>query len=281
MPYFFENSYYHFMEVFGLNQINFPGLGLYFKVNSVAFNLFGKDIYWYGIILSFAFLTGISISLYLTKYSEIDKESLLDFIIVLIPFSIIGARIYYVIFKIQDYKYNKLEVFKIWHGGLAIYGGIIAAIATGIIFSRLKKINFFNLADIIVPGLVIGQTIGRWGNFVNKEAYGYETTVPWRMQIMDYYHNKFIAVHPTFFYESAINFMLFIFLIIYFKKRKFSGEVFSIYMIVYGFTRFLIENMRSDSLLIYNLRISAIVSLILVLLGIYTYIYAKKISKKM
>ncbi len=267
------------MEVFVLNQIRFPGLGLSFKINPIAFNLFGKDVYWYGIILSVAFLVGISVSLYLTKYSNISKDTLLDLIIILIPFSLIGARIYFVLFKIQDYSHNKLEIFKIWHGGLAIYGGIIAAVGTGIIFSRIKNINFFNMADIMIPGLVIGQAIGRWGNFVNSEAYGYETKLPWRMQIINYYNNKIISVHPTFFYESVSNFIFFIFLIIYFKRRKFSSQIFSMYLIFYGFIRFFIENMRSDSLRIFNFRISSIVSLILVLLGVYTYISMRKINK--
>lgn len=263
-----------------MKTIAFPLLGIRFQLNPIAFNLFGKDIYWYGIILSVAFIVGLLVARYLSKWSKITQDDVLDVSIIIIPLAIIGARIYYVLFKIDEYKVDPSEVFKIWHGGLAIYGGIIASIIGGILYCKIRNIDFFRLADVIIPGLIIGQAIGRWGNFVNAEAYGYHTQVPWKMEIIDNITNKSISVHPTFLYESLLNLLIFVILFTLFKKRKFDGQILNLYMILYGLDRFFIEGLRSDSLyLIPNLRISQLVSLVFVMLGVQGYYTLKKMEK--
>lgn len=260
--------------------ISFPIFGIKFHLNPVAFTFFGKNVYWYGIILSIAFIIGLFVALYLSRWSDITQDDILDVSIIIIPLAIIGARFYYVLFKIDEYKYDPIEVFKIWHGGLAIYGGVIAAIIGGMFYCKFRNINFWKLADIIIPGLIIGQAIGRWGNFFNAEAYGYHTMVPWRMEILNIVTNKTISVHPTFLYESVLNFIIFIILFLLFKKRKFNGQILNLYMILYGAVRLFVEGLRSDSLyLAPNLKVSQLVSLIFILLGVYTYSKLKKLEK--
>ena len=259
-----------------MDQVFFPLFNLKVNINPISFSLFGREIRWYGIILSIAFLVGIYVCIYLTKYSEIDKDDIYDIVIFIIPSAIVGARIYYVLFKIKYYANNPNEIFKIWHGGLAIYGGIIMSIIVGILYSKYKKINFFKIADNIIPGLIIGQAIGRWGNFFNVEAYGYQTRMPWRMEIKDYVTGKVIGVHPTFLYESILTTILFLVIFNYFKHKKFDGEILSIYMIFYGIIRFFVEAFRSDSLYFLNMKISQIISVVFIVLGIYTHKILKK-----
>ncbi|MDU1582888.1 MAG: prolipoprotein diacylglyceryl transferase, partial [Peptoniphilus harei] len=187
---------------------------------------------------------------------------------------VLGARFYYVIFEWEYYSQHLDEIFAIRNGGLAIYGGIIAGGLTIYFFCERKKVNCLTLLDCIAPGLALAQAIGRWGNYINGEAHGGPTNVPWAILVNGE------RVHPTFFYESIVNFSIFLFLYFYLsKKQKFDGELISFYMIVYGIARFFIEGMRTDSLYIGAFRVSQLVSLGIIIFGIAIRIIAKSRQK--
>ena len=175
----------------------------------------------------------------------------------MIPIAIIGARLYYVIFQWGDYREHPIDALKIWEGGLAIYGGVIAGLLTGVVWCREKKIPFGVMADVCAPGLLIGQCIGRWGNFVNGEAHGGPTTLPWGMTI-----DGQSMVHPTFLYESLWNLAGFVLLHFYSKKRRFKGEIALLYAAWYGAGRAWIEGLRTDSLYIGSVRVSQLLAII-------------------
>ena len=245
-----------------MKPIIFPNLGLEFNINPVAFSLFGKDIYWYGIII----VTGILIALFFMKRDDqkhgLKWDTVLDFLIIAIPIGIICARIYYVVFEWDYYKNNLGEIYKIWNGGIAIYGGIIGAIITAIFFCRYKKISFLSLCDYCAPYLPLVQAIGRWGNFVNREAFGGITNSFFKMGIWEENIGRYIFVHPTFLYESIINGLIFIFLYIKRKNSNIRGELFYWYMILYGIGRAFIEGLRTDSLYLFNFRISQVLAVL-------------------
>ncbi len=173
-----------------------------------------------------------------------------------------------------------IEIFKIWNGGLAIYGAIIGAILYALWFCKKKKINFYNLADLIVPYLAFSQSMGRWGNFINQEAYGSVTQLPWKMGIFDSLAGEYIYVHPTFIYESICTFTLFLVLLYLSKNRKFEGQIFYLYMIGYGFIRSLIEGLRTDSLMLGVFRISQVLSIVFVVIFGILYLYRKHCRTK-
>lgn len=208
--------------------ITFPGLGLSFTIDPIAFSIFGMGVHWYGIIIA----TGLALAFLLanrdSKAFGIKQNDIVDLLLVVTPLAIIGARLYYVAFEWSNYKNNLLEVFNIRHGGLAIYGGILTAVITAYIFTRKRKINVLNFFDFLIPYVALAQSIGRWGNFVNQEAHGTETNLPWRMEIFDPTKMQRVAVHPTFLYESLWNLGLFFFLIWFRKKKKTEGEVFTL-----------------------------------------------------
>lgn len=243
-----------------MEPIAFPGLGIEFTINRIAFSFFGIDIYWYGIIIASGFFLAVLLAMRNSEKFGINKNDVLDMIIITLPLAIVGARLYYVIFSWSDYKNNLLEIFNTRNGGLAIYGGVIAAVATAYVFCRKRKIGILKLFDFTVPYLALGQSIGRWGNFVNQEAHGAETDLPWRMEILDPVKMQRVAVHPTFLYESLWNFGLFLFLIWYRKSNKVQGQVFVLYLALYGLARFFIEGMRTDSLYIGSFRISQVLA---------------------
>ena len=247
-------------------MIQFPGLGLEFNIERVAFSLFGKDIYWYGIIIGFGVLLALVYGLYEAKRVGFDTNALLDLVIYGIIFAVVGARLYYVIFNFDSYD-SFWDIFKIWEGGIAIYGGLIGAITAGYIYCRKKKQSFFLALDVVSVPFLIGQAIGRWGNFVNREAFGAETTLPWRMTIYNEV-GKLVSVHPTFLYESLWNVVGIILLVLYRKHKKFTGELFALYMTWYGLGRFWIEGLRTDSLMLGPIRISQLVALITAIAGI-------------
>lgn len=265
--------------------ITFPNLGLSFDINPVAFSIFGKDIYWYGIIITF----GIALALFLvwkicqkdTSKSKIKWDDITDFVLYAIPIGIICARLYYVIFKWDYYSQNLLDIFKIWNGGLAIYGGIIGGIITAVIFCKVRKIKFLDLCDFCAPFLALCQSIGRWGNFVNREAYGQVTESLLKMGIYDSNLNEYIYVQPTFLYESICTFIIFIVLMKLNKNKKFSGQSFYVYMIGYGIARALIEGFRSDSLYLGNIRISQLLSLLFSTIFALIYYFVAKKHKKL
>ncbi len=239
-----------------MNPIVFPGLGLELNINRVAFSVFGKDIYWYGIIIACGFILAVTYCYYNAKRFGIVKDRVIDFILFAAPGGIIGARIYYVVFYLSLYRnpdgsFNWGKAISIWDGGLAIYGGVIAAIIILLIFCAVNKIKFLAFADLGSYGLFIGQAIGRWGNFCNQEAYGGPTTLPWRMGLT--VAGEYIEVHPTFLYESLWNLVGLAFAHFVLRKhRKFDGQVFLFYLSWYGLGRLWIEGMRTDSLYLFN-----------------------------
>ena len=261
-----------------MNTVTFPILNLTFKVSSVAFTLFGIEIYWYAIMIVTAIIVALLVLKIREKRFNIKYADILDLVILIIPIMIVSARLYYVLFDLKDFISSPLEIFNIRNGGLAIYGGIIGGIITCYIFCKKKKLNFVELLDFIAPSLAIGQAIGRWGNFFNIEAYGTQTTSALRMGIYEF--GEYIEVHPTFLYESICTFIIFI-VLMNIKDRKFSGQVACTYFILYSFARMLIEGLRTDSLMLKNIRISQLLSLIIFVFGIIVYcknLYQKKMS---
>ena len=230
--------------------ISFPMFGDFTINPPSTFVLFGRTFYLYGAVIALGFLLGI---LYCAHRSEkfvgIPSDDLYDFVLWLIPTVLVGARLYYVIFRWNEYSHNLLDIFKVWEGGLAIYGGILAGLVLVILWCRKRQIPFGALGDLSVYGLLIGQCIGRWGNFLNREAFGRETDVFCRMGLTMPGKNP-IYVHPTFLYESLWNLVGFLALHFWFKhrKRRFDGEVMLLYVAWYGLGRFMIEGLRTDSL---------------------------------
>lgn len=247
-------------------------------MKSIAFNLFGIDIYWYAVIITFSFIIGLIILKINEGKFNIKFDDCLDIFIITFPVSIIGARLYYIIFNLEYYLNNPQEILNTRSGGLAIYGGIIAGAISIYIVTKIKKIKFLDMLDYTVPALSIGQAIGRWGNFVNGEAYGTQTNLPWAITVLE--DGIYKKVHPTFLYESIATFIIFIVLTKLIKKRKFRGEITYIYIILYSFARFFIEGIRIDSLMLYNIRISQILSLILfIVFGVILSYHVVKESK--
>ncbi len=261
-----------------LNKISFPGLGIpEIEINRIAiqFTIFGKEftIAWYGIILT----TGIIVTtIYVAlsgKKSKLKFDDLIDVAFFTVIFGIIGARLYYVFFdwlKNPSYYNNFIDVIAIWRGGIAIYGAIIFGAIACMITLKIKKIHIPLFFDYLAPGVMLGQIIGRWGNFVNCEAYGAETTLPWRMRL-EFSYGFITEVHPTFLYESLWNLLGFILIIIFKKYRKFDGQIVLEYLAWYGFGRMFIEGLRQDSLYIGNtpIRISQIVGLVCFIVAIF------------
>lgn len=241
--------------------ISFPGLGLELHLNRVALQLFGFPIYWYGIIIATGFLLAVVFCYKMAPRFGVKGDDLIDLLFFAVPLSIIGARLYYVVFYLDLYRNAQGELdfpqmLDIRDGGLAIYGAVIMAILTLLVFCKKKNINFFAFADVGVFGLLIGQSIGRWGNFVNIEAYGGPTQLPWRMGIDGYIDGawQYMEVHPTFLYESLWNLVGFLLLLLVVKKgfRKFDGQIMWGYFLWYGFGRGLIEGLRTDSLYFFS-----------------------------
>lgn len=251
-------------------------------MDRIAFYIFGRPIYWYGILIAAAVIIGMYLAMYYAKKLKYDPEMIIDFCFLAIPMAIIGARIYYVIFQWDLYRDNPIDAFKIWEGGLAIYGGVIGGIIAGIIFSKRRSINFWDLADICAPSLILGQAIGRWGNFFNQEAYGYPIKNPkWQWFPVAVYIEKNQQWHmATFFYESMWNFIVFFILLYMERRRKFSGEIFVLYLILYSCGRIVIEGLRMDSLYWGPFRVSQLLSGILIVFGIiWLIIQRKKLSE--
>lgn len=233
-------------------SISFPMLGDWSINPPSSINFFGTgfQIYFYGVIIAAGFILAALYCAHRAHEFGIKSDDIYEFIIWLIPVCIIGARLYYVLFKLDYYIANPSEIFAIRDGGLAIYGGIIFGIITGVIWSKRKGYKVFALADVASFGLLIGQAIGRWGNFMNREAFGAQTDVFCRMGLTDI--TGTIYVHPTFLYESLWNFAGLIFLHFWSKKgkRKYDGQIFWMYIFWYGLGRAWIEGLRTDSLYI-------------------------------
>ena len=246
-------------------QISFPMLGDWSIDPPYSFNLFGLEIYFYGVIIALGFILA---ALYCAKRAKefgLSSDELYELVIWLIPTCIIGARLYYVLFKLDYFIANPNKIFALRDGGLAIYGGIIAGIIVGIIWCRAKKIRVFAVADLTAFGLLIGQSVGRWGNFINREAFGAQTEIFCRMGLTVPGFET-LYVHPTFLYESLWNFFGLIVLHIWSKKgkRKYDGQIFWLYILWYGLGRAWIEGLRSDSLYIgsTDIRVSQLLAIV-------------------
>lgn len=244
-----------------MKEIVFPSLGLELNINSVAINIGSINIYWYAILIVSAFIIGIIFCKKDDGKYYIKFENILELMIILIPISIISARIYFILFKLDYYLQNPIEIFDIRNGGLAIYGGIIGAVIAIVIYCKKKKIPILDMTDYLVPYLALGQAIGRWGNFFNAEAYGTETTNIFRMGIIE--NGRYIEVHPTFLYESICNLIIFITLYLLRNNRKYKGEITYLYLALYGIVRAIVEGLRTDSLMLGNFRISQVLSIVL------------------
>ncbi len=246
--------------------ISFPGLGIgEFRVDNVAFTVFGRNVMWYGIIITIGIIAAYLYVNYRAKHNErIKSDDVMDYAIYLVVFGIIGARLYYVFTKFDNFKGDTFgdtlyNIIAVWEGGLAIYGGIIAGFLALVVVSLVKKIRLGKALDMVAPGVMLGQLIGRWGNFCNAEAFGGETTLPWRMGLRDVSEESAIYVHPTFLYESLWNLLGFILINILYKRKKFDGQNFLLYISWYGFGRMFIEGLRTDSLYVGDFRISQLV----------------------
>lgn len=268
-------------------DIRFVHLGITINHLKSSISVFGFRIAFYGIIIGIGMLAGLWIAQSDAKRRGQDPELYLDFALYAIICSIIGARLYYVIFEWDYYKNNLLQIFNLRAGGLAIYGGVIAGTITMIVYTRMKKVSFFSMADTGVLGLVTGQIIGRWGNFFNCEAFGGYTDSLLAMRIRRALVNdnmlnadvlshkivengvEYIQVHPTFFYESCWNLCLLLFMLWFRRYKKYDGQMLWIYLLGYGIGRFWIESLRTDQLILFGtgLPVSQALSLVLILVA--------------
>lgn len=263
-----------------MNQtVSFPGLGLEFHFNNVAFHIASKPIYWYGILIMLGVILAVVYASARSRQFGIRQDDLYDAVLFAVPLGIVCARIYYVIFEWEQYKDNLSEIFATWHGGLAIYGGIIGGIIVIVVLCKVKKIYVMDMLDLFASAVPIGQILGRWGNFFNCEAYGSSTTLPWRMVIGKTLEEAgATGNHPTFFYESAWNLIGFIILYFSSKKRKYHGEILLLYLGWYGLGRFFIEGLRTDSLYLWGtgIRVSQVVALICIIIGLGGFLLNRK-----
>lgn len=242
-------------------------------MNNYAFEVFGIGIAWYGIILASAMVVG---SLLLIKFSKklgYEKDDMYDLILWVLPLAVIGARLYYVAFKWDYYSQDLAKILAFREGGLAIHGGIIGGLIGGYICCKIKKLNFADLADLVSMPLILGQAIGRWGNFANGEAHGGPTNLPWAIEVGG------VNVHPTFLYESIWNLIVFAILVFLFKRRKYYGEHFLMYMALYSFGRFFIEGLRTDSLMFFGLRTAQLVSVSMIVIAVVMMAWIKRNPK--
>lgn len=284
-----------------MGDIYFPHLGIKIEsLSRIAIKLGGFNIYWYGVFIAIGALLGVSLCLKEAKRTNQSQDLYSDFAFIGIICGICGARIYYLLFHGD----SLLDFFKIRDGGLAIYGGVIGGALAAIIYSKIKKVNFFKLADTCIMSVLIGQIFGRWGNFFNREAFGSYTDSLFAMALkaqqvsglkingdtaiyqgnaeypVTIFNNiSYIQVHPTFLYECVWNICLFIIMFIFRKHKKFDGQLLAMYFIGYGLGRFFIESLRTDQLLILGIPVSMAVSLILVAAGACILVVSKKIKK--
>ncbi len=249
-----------------VGDIAFPNLGIYLRDVPKSFSVFGFSIAYYGLIIGIGVLCGILMAARMAKVSGQNPDDYWDFAIYAVVFSIIGARIYYVVFAWDYYKDNLLGIFNTRNGGMAIYGGVIAAFITLFVYGRIKKKNPLLMGDTCMPGLILGQAIGRWGNFMNREVFGEYYDGLFSMQLpidavraRDISENiaaripegaNYINVHPTFLYESVWNLLVLAAILCYWKHKKFDGEICLLYLGGYGLGRFIIEGIRTDTLFI-------------------------------
>ncbi len=286
------------IETMNSTDIAFPNLGIYLENVPKNFSIFGFDIAFYGLIIAIGIVAGILLAAREAKLTGQNPEHYWDLAMYAIIFSIIGARLYYVIFSWEYYKDDLWSIFRLREGGLAIYGAVIAAFMTVFIYTRIKKLRFLQMTDTAVLGLILGQIIGRWGNFMNREAFGdysngflamalpidavrqHEITANHWANVAE--GANYIMVHPTFLYESLWNVGLLIVILLYRRHKKFEGEITLMYLAGYGIGRFFIEGLRTDQLLlpIVGLPVSQVLGLILFIAGTITIVVIRIYKKK-
>ncbi|MBE5837561.1 prolipoprotein diacylglyceryl transferase [Butyrivibrio sp.] len=273
-------------DIMGKMDIAFPHLNIYLENVPKSFTVFGFSIALYGVIIGLGFFLALILISKIAGATGQNPDTYWDVATFVIVFSIIGARIYYVFFAWDYYKDNPISVFNIRNGGLAIYGGVIAGFLTAFIYCRIKKVNFFLLTDTIMPGLLLGQVMGRWGNFTNREAFGEYTDNLFAMrlpveavrsgeitELMKAHMvegTNYIQVSPTFLYESMWNLCLLIIILLYIKHKKFDGEIVLLYLGGYGLGRFWIEGLRTDQLIMHTtgLPVSQMLAMCLVVFSV-------------
>lgn len=225
-------------------------------MNRVAFSIFGLDIMWYGILIACGILMAILVSSKEARRLGYQEGQVTDICLFAIPLGIVGARLYYVAFNWSQYAGDLREIINIRGGGLAIHGGILAGILTVWVFTRIKKLEFFRTSDILVLGLPMAQAIGRWGNFINGEAHGGPTNLPWAILVEGQ------RVHPTFLYESVWDWMIFVYIFMIRKNKKYEGQLLVDYIFLYSLGRFFIEGLRTDSLMLGPIKMAQLISIV-------------------
>lgn len=250
-------------------------------INPVAIKIGPLPIHWYGVIIGLGIALGLFLAIQESKKRGLHKDTFTDLLIWAIPIAIICARIYYVIFEWEYYSQRPGSIFSIWEGGIAIHGALIGAVITAIVFAKVKRLSFWKIADIAAPSIILGQAIGRWGNFINQEAYGEEVTRTFLENlhlptfIIDQMYVDGAYYHPTFLYESLWNLLGFIILIVLRHVRLRRGELFLSYIIWYSIGRFFIEGLRTDSLMLGDLRMAQVISLVSIVGAIGVWIYRR------
>ncbi len=280
-------------DMMDIKDIAFPNLGIYLRNVPKSFSIFGFQIALYGVIIGIGVLCGVLLAAYVAKKEKMDADMIWDFAIYAIIFSIVGARIYYVVFQWDMYKDNLIEILNLRKGGLAIYGGVIAAFITLWVYCKIKKQSFLQVADVCVPGLVLGQAIGRWGNFTNREVFGEYTNSLLAMRIpVDAVRSSdisesiarnivdgtnYIQVHPTFLYESLWNLVLLLLMLCYRQHKKFEGEQWLLYLGGYGLGRAWIEGIRTDTLFIPHttIAVSQVLAVAFVITALVTDVFVR------
>ncbi len=280
-----------------MHTVEFPALNLEFKINPVAFSIGELEIRWYGIIIAVGFLLALVYAFSRIKNFGLDSDRVVDVILFGAVGALVCARLYYVIFKwSEEYADDPIRALYVWEGGLAIYGGLIGAFVVGAILCKIRKVKLLPMFDLGGSAILLGQAIGRWGNFVNAEAFGTNTELPWGMtgtNIVNYLtlHKTELAemgitvypkspVHPTFLYESLWCLLGFVLIGIYLKRRKFDGEIFLMYIAWYSFGRMFIEGLRTDSLMIGTLRVSQILAAVLFVAAVITILAVRSKIKR-
>ena len=276
-----------------MNIISFPGLGIgEFKLDPVAFTLFGRDVMWYGVIITFGIICAFMLANWRAKYERVDGDTFYDLAFITVILSILGARLYFVFFyggfverggtffeNLWGTLYNMIAI---WEGGLAIYGAVIVGAVTISLYGLIKHVNIPKLLDATAPGVLLGQAIGRWGNFTNAEAHGGVTDVFCRMGISYGGYGDMVYYHPTFLYESLWNITGVILLTAIYKKKKFNGQIVLGYFCWYGFGRMLIEGLRTDSLYLGNtgIRVSQLLAFCLFIVSGVLLVFGARIATK-
>lgn len=266
------------------NTVSFPALGLEFNLHPVAFSIGGMNIYWYGIIIALAFGLALLYCMPRAKKLGLNSDRVVDVVIAGTVGGVVGARLYYVAFAWEEFAGDPSRIIRTWEGGMAIYGGLIGAVVLGLLVARLRKVKAMPMLDLAASGFLIGQGIGRWGNFINQECFGTNTTLPWGMtsaNVVSYLTEKapaleqagftvdpYAPVHPCFLYESIWCLLGVLLLHLFTRHRKFDGELFFLYLGWYGLGRAVIEGLRTDSLMLGTMRVSQLLSILLVILAV-------------